>query len=186
MHIEEMGINGAWLAKSTIHRDSRGSFREWFKADEISQITGRNFEVQQANISISNKGVIRGIHYSLAVVGQAKWVTCVSGSIWDVVVDIRPNSPTFKEWVGVQLDAKHGNAIFLSENLGHAFIALEENTVVSYLLKSKYSSEQEFEINPLDPELAIPWPYTFPILSQKDAEAPTLLSQLNLNKLPKI
>lgn len=186
MHIEEMGINGAWLAYSTIHRDSRGSVREWFKADEIQQLTGRNFEVQQANISISNKGVIRGIHYSLALVGQAKWITCVSGAIWDVVVDIRPNSPTFKEWVGVELDAEHGNAIFLAENLGHAFIALDENTVVSYLLTSKYSSEEEYEINPLDPELAISWPNAFPILSQKDAEAPTLLSQLHLNKLPKI
>lgn len=185
MQIEEIGISGAWLAHSTNHPDSRGSFREWFKAEEVQKILKRSFDVQQANISTSNRGVIRGIHYSLAIGGQAKWVTCVSGSIWDVIVDIRPNSPTFKKWVGIQLNSELGSSIFLSENLGHAFIALEDNTVVSYLLTSKYSPDEEYKINPFDPDLAIPWPNKFPCLSSNDNEAPTLASQLNSNQLPK-
>ena len=97
MKFEELAIKGVWLAHSPIHADSRGSFREWFKPAELLSATGQNFDVMQSNISISHRGVLRGIHYSLAEYGQGKWITCITGSIWDVVVDIRPSSPTFKK-----------------------------------------------------------------------------------------
>jgi dTDP-4-dehydrorhamnose 3,5-epimerase len=158
MNFEELAIKGVWLAHSPIHADSRGSFREWFKPAELLSATGQNFAVMQSNISISHRGVLRGIHFSLAEHGQGKWITCITGSIWDVVVDIRPSSPTFKQWVGIPLNSQSGHSVLVSEGLGHGFISLEDNTAVSYLLTSPYSPAEEHEISPLDSELSISWP----------------------------
>lgn len=183
MKIEELGIKGAWIARSPMHEDYRGYFREWFRAGEIEMALGRGFDVQQGNISSSKKGVLRGIHYSLAKEGQGKWITCVSGSIWDVVVDIRPFSPTYKKWIGTVLNSNSGDALFISEGLGHGFISLEDNSTVVYLLTSKYSPSEEFEIHPLDPELGITWPLENPFLSLRDGTAPTLQEQLSSGNL---
>lgn len=184
MKMEELAIKGAWVATSPIFGDERGSFREWYKATDITDTTAEAFGVMQANISVSSKGVLRGIHYSLAEQGQSKWVTCVAGSIWDVIVDIRPSSPTFKKWVGVNLDPHLGNSILISAGLGHAFIALEDNTIMSYLLTSPYSPGDEYEIFALDPELGIKWPIQDPVLSKKDAQAKTLDQMRSDGKLP--
>ena len=183
MEIKEVGIMGAWLAQSPLHVDTRGYFREWFKSDVIENILGRGFTVEQANISSSNKGVLRGIHYSLAIEGQGKWITCISGSIWDVVVDIRPSSPTFKKWIGIELNANSGDSLFVSEGLGHGFISLEDNSVVAYLTTSKYSPDDEHEIHPLDPQIGIAWPIANPLLSAKDGSALTLQEQVASGKL---
>lgn len=183
MDIEELGIKGAWIARSPVHHDDRGYFREWFKREELELATGFDFGVKQANISTSNTGVLRGIHYSLAKDGQGKWVTCVSGSIWDVIVDIRPASPTFKQWIGIELTGASGDAIFVSGGLGHGFISLQDNSTVAYLLTSKHSPQEEFEISPLDPDLGISWPLTILHLSDKDKLAPTLREQLSAGNL---
>jgi dTDP-4-dehydrorhamnose 3,5-epimerase len=184
MEIEKLAIEGLWIGRSPILSDPRGFFREWFKSDDIGSEIGRKFEVSQSNISMSNCGVLRGIHYSLAPTGQAKWITCISGSIWDVAVDIRPSSPTYRKWIGVTLTAGSGEALFLSEGLGHAFISLEDNSMVSYLLNSPYSPSEEFEINPLDPELSIRWPGVDLLMSSKDEHAPTLAMRYSEGKLP--
>jgi dTDP-4-dehydrorhamnose 3,5-epimerase len=184
MEFERLPIEGAWIVSSGIHCDERGSFREWFKADEILKATGEDFLIGQSNISISQAGVIRGVHYSLAPQGQAKWVTCVVGSIWDVVVDIRPSSPTFKKWVGIDLDGKSGKMILISKGLGHAFISLEDNSIVSYSLTSPYSPSDEYEINPFDPDLQIQWPHLKCIISPKDENAPSIASRLAEGNLP--
>jgi dTDP-4-dehydrorhamnose 3,5-epimerase len=184
MEIERLAIEGLWIGRSPILSDQRGFFREWFKSDDIGSRIGRKFEVSQSNISMSNRGVMRGIHYSLAPAGQAKWITCISGSIWDVAVDIRPSSPTYRKWIGVTLTAGIGEALFLSEGLGHGFISLEDNSVVSYLLTSPYSPSEEFEINPLDPELRIDWPGVDRLMSPKDEHAPTLAMRLAEGNLP--
>ena len=99
MKLTPLGIEGAWLAESPVWKDDRGLFREWFKAADVKSATGRDFDIEQANISLSSHGTLRGIHYSTAPRGQAKWITCVSGSIKDVVVDIRPHSSTFSKWI---------------------------------------------------------------------------------------
>lgn len=183
MEFEGVGINGVWLVRSPAHNDERGYFREWFKASEIESAIGLTFHVQQANISSSMKGVLRGIHYSLASEGQGKWITCISGSIWDVVVDIRPASPTFKKWVGFELNAKSGDSLIISEGLGHGFISLADHSMAAYLLTSEYAPLKEFEIHPLDPALAIDWPLKQKLLSAKDADAPTLQQQLAAGNL---
>ncbi len=184
MEFEGLAIEGAWLARSPVHRDERGFFREWFRGDELPSATGREFKVVQSNTSLSAKGVLRGIHYSLAPQGQAKWITCMAGSIWDVVVDIRPSSPTFKKWVGVELEGSSGDSLLISEGLGHAFIALEDDSVVTYLLTSPYSPKEEFGLNPLDDELAIHWPINNPSLSPADEKAISISEAFAANRLP--
>ncbi len=174
IQVRPMSIAGAWIIESPLHRDERGFFREWFRSSALSEKIGRDFEVKQANMSQSQIGVVRGIHFSTADVGQAKWVTCGGGSIWDVVVDIRPDSKTFKHWEGVEISAENGRSVFLSEGLGHAFIALEDKSIAIYALSSNYNPAKEFAINPKDPEININWPLNELIFSQRDLDAPTL------------
>jgi len=183
MKMKELEIKGAWLATSPVYKDDRGFFREWFKANTVRSPATDDFEVMQANLSVSQKGVIRGIHYSLVLGGQSKWITCVAGSIWDVIVDIRPTSLTYKKWICVDLNAESGDSILISAGLGHAFMALEDNSTVSYLLSSPYSPSDEYEISPLDPELGIKWPAKNPVLSSKDSAAKTLRQMQDSGKL---
>ena len=187
MDIEESNIKGAYIAKSPIWIDDRGFFREWFKVEALKTLTDRDFEVEQANISFSSKGTLRGIHYSIASRGQAKWVTCVSGAIKDVIVDIRPSSLTYGKWVEVDLRGDSGNSVFIGEGLGHGFIALEDNTTVAYLVSTPFSPQDEFEINPLDEKLAINWGMRSSELkiSDKDKKAPTLAERLAEGRLPR-
>jgi dTDP-4-dehydrorhamnose 3,5-epimerase len=186
MELTPLGINGVWLAESPVWKDDRGFFREWFKAEDVKRVTGRNFGIEQANISVSSKGTLRGIHYSIAPRGQAKWITCVSGSIQDVIVDIRSQSPTFGKWIDVELHGDSGKAVFISEGLGHGFISLEDNTAVAYLVSTAFSATHEFEINPLDEKIGINWntPIVDLKISDKDKSAPTLAERLIDGKLP--
>ena len=186
MELTPLGIEGAWLAQSPVWKDDRGFLREWFKAEDINSVTGRDFAIEQANISLSSKGTLRGIHYSIAPRGQAKWITCVSGSIQDVIVDIRSDSRTFGQWVDVELNGDSGKAIFISEGLGHGFLALKDNTAVAYLISTPFSPDHEFEINPLDQKIGIKWGIEVSHLkvSDKDKSAPTLAERLAQGKLP--
>ena len=186
MKLSTLGIDGVWLAESPVWCDDRGSFREWFKSEDVKAATGREFGIEQANISLSSAGTLRGIHYSIAPRGQAKWITCVSGSIQDVIVDIRPNSKTFGKWVDVELKGNSGKAVLISEGLGHGFLALEDNTAVTYLVSTPFSPTDEFEINPLDEKLGIKWGMDLKSLkiSEKDKIAPTLAERTSERRLP--
>jgi dTDP-4-dehydrorhamnose 3,5-epimerase len=186
MDLTPLGIDGVWLAESPVRSDDRGFFREWFKSSELKNTTGRDFGIEQANISLSSRGTLRGIHYSIAPRGQAKWITCVTGSIQDVVVDIRQDSQTFGEWIELELSANSGKAVFISEGLGHGFLALEDNTSVVYLASTPFSPKNEFEIHPLDEKIGINWRMSsaeFKI-SDKDSHAPTLADRLIEGRLP--
>jgi dTDP-4-dehydrorhamnose 3,5-epimerase len=189
MDFTPLAIEGAWVANSPVWIDNRGSFREWFRREEVLSQTGIDFSVQQANISVSNKGVVRGIHYSLTADGQAKWVTCTNGSIIDVIVDIRPNSSTYKKIEYINLNAEEGKAVLIGKGLGHGFIALEDKSTVSYVLSSPYESKLEYKINPMDPDLRINWKSELVgeaelIMSEKDEKGPTLGEQKLRNLLP--
>ena len=187
MHIAPLGIQGAFIAESPIWSDDRGFFREWFKSEDIRTATGREFGIEQANFSLSSVVTLRGIHNSIAPRGQAKWITCVSGSILDVIVDIRPGSKTFGQWINVELKGDSGKAILISEGLGHGFLALEDNTAVAYLVSTAFSPTDEFGINPLDKKIGINWGMDLTKLriSEKDKTAPTLAERLAEGKLPK-
>ena len=186
MKLTPLGIDGAWLAESPVWGDDRGFFREWFKSEDVRAATGREFGIEQANISLSNAGTLRGIHYSIAPRGQAKWITCVTGSIQDVIIDIRPDSKTFGQWVDVELQGDLGKAVLISEGLGHGFLALEDKTAIAYLVSTSFSPTDEFEINPLDEKIGIKWGMDLSSLkiSGKDKIAPTLAERLAEGKLP--
>jgi dTDP-4-dehydrorhamnose 3,5-epimerase len=139
MSLIPLSIEGTWLFQSPVWSDDRGFFREWFKSVDVKNATGKDFGIGQANISLSSKGTLRGIHYSIAPQGQAKWITCVSGSIKDVIVDIRPDSRSFGQWLEVELRGDSGKAVLISEGLGHGFVALEDNTAVAYLVSTPFS-----------------------------------------------
>lgn len=186
MIITPLEIEGAWVAESPLWEDERGWFREWFKMSDIEKIIDRKFDLEQANVSSSRIKTVRGIHYSLAKKGQAKWITCISGLIRDIVVDIRPNSVTFGKWVAIDLSGNSGKSVFYEEGLGHGFISLEENSKIVYLETSAYSPEHEYGINPFDNALNIDWkiPAKECIVSGKDQKAPGLYERLRQGQLP--
>ena len=189
MKLRPLKIDGAWVAEAPVWPDNRGFFREWYRRDMILEATGIDFSVAQANFSLSNQGVVRGIHYSLAPNGQAKWVTCVSGSINDVIVDLRTDSPTFKQVEYVSLDEGDGKAVLIGPGLGHGFFSKKDNSGVAYLLNSEYEPSLEFDISPTDPDLMISWSGglnedLIPVTSSKDSLAPTLRVRQEQGKLP--
>lgn len=180
-----MGIAGAWSVTPKVFGDDRGSFSEWFRTDQLEDITGFRFSTVQANISRSARGVVRGIHYADVPPGQAKYVMPVSGSIVDFVVDIRVGSPTFGQWDSVTLHSENRDAIFIEPGLGHAFVALDDDTVVTYLVTDIFRPEREHGINPLDPEIGLVFPAGIaPVLSDKDTAAPTLAEAHAASALP--
>lgn len=155
MSFTPLKIAGAWLHTPTIFPDDRGNFHEVFKASEIEAALGRTFPVLQVNQSVSKKGVVRGIHWTDSDLGQAKYVSCSKGAIWDFVVDVRPHSPTFGQWDAVVLSQDNALAVLVSEGLGHGFLALEDESVTRYLCTSEFDPTNERTINPFDPKIAL-------------------------------
>jgi dTDP-4-dehydrorhamnose 3,5-epimerase len=173
--MDALDVDGAWVFTPRIFTDRRGSFLECFRNAAVRADSGRDLEVAQANCSVSVRGTIRGIHFSDVPPGQAKYVTCVSGEILDVVVDLRTGSPGYGRWSAVPLNAETRCSIFISEGLGHGFITLSDEATVLYMCSTPYAPGREHGIHPLDPDLAIAWPEDAPvILSDKDAAAPSL------------
>lgn len=192
MQYRELSVPGSWEITPKQFGDDRGVFLEWFKQATFAEATGRSLDLQQANCSVSAAGVLRGIHFADVPPGQAKYVTCVSGSVLDVVVDLRAGSPTFGQWDSVLLDTVDRRGTFLSEGLGHGFLALEDNSTVVYLCSTGYNPEREHEVHPLDPAIGIDWPTAGPDgrpleyeLSAKDRAAPTLAAALARGLLPR-
>ena len=174
MKAHPLKISGSWKIEFQKFEDNRGFFYESFKAEEFPRLIGRNFDIKQTNTSSSSKGSVRGIHYALVPPSQAKLVQCQRGSIKDYVIDIRIGSPTFGQFEAIDLDEKSANAIFIEEGLAHAFVALENNTIVTYYVSEKYNPEREKGINPFDKTLNILWPEIDLILSEKDKAAISL------------
>lgn len=191
MDVRALSIDGAWELTPRQHGDDRGVFLEWFKATELEEATGRSLDLRQANMSVSSRGTLRGVHFADVPPSQAKYVTCPRGAVLDVVVDVRVGSPTFGRWEAVLLDDVDRRAVFLSEGLGHAFLALEDDSVVTYLCSAPYAPGREHGIHPLDGTVAIEWPTQGrdgePLeyqLSAKDAAAPSLTDAASAGLLP--
>lgn len=185
MDVRPLAIEGAWEFTPRVFGDDRGAFLEWFKAEVFADAVGHRFTVAQANHSISRRGVVRGIHYASVPPSQAKYVYCPSGAVLDVIIDIRTGSPTFGQVDAVRLDSVDRRAVYLSEGLGHAFMALEDGSIVTYLCSTGYNPTGEFGTHPLDPALDLPWPSDIePQLSDKDAAAPTLADAAAQGLLP--
>ncbi|WP_374022817.1 dTDP-4-dehydrorhamnose 3,5-epimerase [Mycobacterium sp. HNNTM2301] len=176
MKVRELDIPGTWEITPALHGDSRGLLFEWLTDHDFTGFAGHRLDVRQANCSVSSAGVLRGLHFAQVPPSQAKYVTCVSGSVFDVVVDIRVGSPTFGQWDSVLLDDLNHKTIYISEGLAHGFLALQDNSTVMYLCSAEYNPQREHTICPTDPVLAIDWPLVngaAPNLSDRDAAAPS-------------
>ena len=184
MKIRPLTIEGAWEITTTQHGDPRGLFMEWYRFDHLAEAVGHPLRLAQANLSVSARGVVRGVHFADVPPGQAKYVSCVSGAVLDVIVDLRVGSPTFGRWEGVQLDDVDRRAVYLSEGLGHGFCALSESATLSYFCSATYNPTGEHTVHPLDPDLGIEWPADAPQLSVRDAAAPSLAEAVAGGLLP--
>jgi dTDP-4-dehydrorhamnose 3,5-epimerase len=180
----ELSVPGAWEITPTVHGDERGVFFEWFSDREFAAMAGHRLDLRQANTSVSSAGVLRGLHFAQLPPSQAKYVTCLRGAVLDVVVDIRVGSPTFAQWDSVLLDDKDHRSIYISEGLAHGFVALQDDSTVSYLCSAGYSPQREHTICPTDPVIGVDWPVTDPTLSDRDAAAPTLAEVQAAGLLP--
>jgi dTDP-4-dehydrorhamnose 3,5-epimerase len=174
VEVRELAVPGAWEITPKLHADDRGLFFEWFTDAGFQETTGHRLDLRQANCSVSAAGVLRGLHFAALPPSQAKYVTCVRGAVFDVVVDIRVGSPTFGQWDSVLLDDRNRRSVYISEGLAHGFQALYEDSTVMYLCSAGYDPDREHTIRATDPALDIRWPGTDRVLSERDAEAPTL------------
>ena len=185
MQVDELKVPGAWSFTPRQFPDPRGVFLEWFKAEALEQVLGHRLQVAQANHSVSARGTLRGVHFADVPPSQAKYVYCTRGAVLDVVVDIRVGSPTYGVSDSVLLDDVDRRGIYLSEGLGHAFLALTDDANVTYLCSTPYAPGREHGVSPLDPALDLPWPADVaPLLSDKDAAAPTLEQAREQGLLP--
>ena len=174
MKTTPLSIDGSWKIDFQRFDDNRGYFYESFKEEDFKTHIGRNFKIKQTNTSSSSKGSVRGIHFAMLPPSQAKLVQCQRGSIRDYVIDIRVGSPTFGKFEVVELVEDSASAVFIEEGLAHAFVALENHTVVTYYVSKKYNPEREKGINPFDKTLNVKWPDLELILSDKDKQAISL------------
>lgn len=184
--MRELGIKGALLSQHQVHGDSRGLFREWYKKS-LFKGAEVDFNVSQANHSISEKNVLRGVHYSIAPVGQHKLVTCAFGDILDVLIDLRMGSPTYLRVEKVSLSHVSGDVLFVPTGVGHSFLVVSDFASVVYLTSSEFDPENEKTISALDPELALGWSSESMdkfLLSDRDKAAPTLAQAAESGHLP--
>jgi len=186
MQIRALSIEGSFEITPRVFPDDRGVFLESFRGDRLAQVLGHRMDIIQTNVSVSSRGTVRGVHFADLPPSQAKYVTTLSGSFIDFVIDIRVGSPTFGQWDSVLLDTRDRRAIYLAEGLGHAICALEDNSTVMYLCSAAHDPTREHAINPLDPELGLTMPAgVTPVLSAKDAAAPRLSQAAARGLLPR-
>jgi dTDP-4-dehydrorhamnose 3,5-epimerase len=186
VQIRELAVPDAYELTPVQRTDDRGVFLEWYRFDEIQEAVGHPLDLRQANMSVSKRGVVRGVHFADVPRGQAKHVKAVSGAVLDFIVDIRVGSPTFGQWDSVRLDTDTHRAVYISEGLGHCFVALTDDAAVTYLVSDVYNPSAEHGITPLDPDLGLVFPEEAgeALLSPKDLEAPTLAEAAAAGLLP--
>jgi len=168
----ETGIEGLVLLEVEAHGDERGFLLESFRDDAWLEL-GVDVEFVQENHSRSRRGILRGVHFQTRP-GQAKLVRCVRGTIWDVAVDLRRDSPTYRRWEGYELSDANHRQLFVPAGFGHGFCVLSEEADVAYKLSSYYEAETEAGIAWDDPDVGIEWPLADPQVSERDRSAPRL------------
>lgn len=186
MKYRELAVAGAFEFTPEVFPDERGDFASPYQESAFLAAVGHPlFPVAQASRNVSRRGVVRGIHYTLVPPGTAKYVYCAAGRVFDMVVDLRAGSPTFGRWEGVELAGDTGRAVYFPPGVGHAFAALEDGSVVSYLLSAEYRRENERTLSVFDEEIGLRLPEGLrPVLSERDAAAPTLAEAAARGLLP--
>lgn len=165
---KELELDGAYRISSFSVGDSRGEFIKCFEKD-IYEAAGIEFKLNETFVSISARNVIRGLHFQIHN-PQAKIVCVLKGRVWDVIVDLRPNHPTYKKWVGVELDAGNHAALYIPRGFAHGFVSLDDETVMLYQCDGAYDRETDTGIRFDDPDIGIEWPVDLEkvIYSDKD------------------
>jgi dTDP-4-dehydrorhamnose 3,5-epimerase len=186
VQIRELSIPDSYEITPKQHADDRGVFLEWYRFDRLEETVGHSLDLRQGNTSVSKRGSVRGIHFADIPPSQAKYVTAPYGAVLDFVIDIRVGSPTFGKWDSVLLDDKDRRAVYVAEGLGHCFVALTDNAIVSYLVSDVYNPTAEHGINPLDEDIALAFPAEAGelLLSPKDTDAPGLAEAAAAGLLP--
>lgn len=171
MEIEKTSLEGAYLIKPKVFTDERGFFMETYSAKKFKE-AGIDAEFVQDNHSLSvTKGVLRGLHFQYPPHAQAKLVRATKGAVYDVIVDLRKDSPTFGKWAGFELSAENAYQLFVPRGFAHGFCTLEDYTEFQYKCDNFYAPENEGSIIWDDSDLGIYWPIKNPILSGKDQQA---------------
>ena len=182
MEVIKQVLTDAFVLKPRIFEDSRGYFYESFNQNNFEAATGHQIDFIQDNQSFSSKGTLRGLHFQKGEAAQSKLVRVVKGSAYDVAVDLRPESPTFKKWYGVELTDQNHLQFFIPRGFAHAFVALEDDTIFQYKVDYYYSGAHDGGIIWNDEELCIDWPELDLELSDKDKNLPKL-NLIDLTKL---
>lgn len=172
MLFAETKLKGAFIIDIELHEDERGFFaRSW--CENEFKYHGLNPRLVQCNISFNKKrGTLRGMHFQVAPFEEAKLVRCTKGAIYDVIIDLRPNSPTFKQWLSVELTEKNHRAIFVSTGFAHGFQTLQDHSEVFYQMSEFFHPEYARGVRWNDPVFGIDWPIDMQFISQRDQEYP--------------
>jgi len=174
MELIKTEIEDLYIIETKVFKDSRGWFTESYSAKKFKD-NGLDIDFIQDNHSLSKeKGVLRGLHFQLQPKAQTKLVRCTRGSIYDVAVDLREGSPTYKKWFGIELSAKNKKQFFIPKGFAHGFLTLSDNSEVQYKVDEYYAPEYDRSIRFDDPEINVDWGIETPILSEKDKKAPLL------------
>lgn len=182
MEIIEKVLTGAFVLKPRLFEDERGYFYESFNDMKFNEIVGKKYNFIQDNQSSSSRGTLRGLHFQKGEAAQTKLVRVVKGAAYDVALDLRPESPTFKQWYAVELSESNHLQFLIPRGFAHAFVALDDDTIFQYKVDNYYSSEYDGGVIWNDEELKIEWPNLTLELSEKDKRLPKL-NQLNLKTL---
>jgi dTDP-4-dehydrorhamnose 3,5-epimerase len=186
-----LAIPGVWEFTPAVDEGHNTAFAVPFSAPEFVNAVGHLLPLGHMNVAVTRAGILRGIHYGDVPPGQAKYITCVAGSVWDVAVDLRLGSPTFGQYVGTLLDGQKRRAIYIGEGLGHGYICLEDRSILVYICSQPYNAEREHRLFPLDESLGIAWPkYAVDgsklevAVGRRDRSAPSLREALDAGLLP--
>ena len=181
MKVIETALPGVVIIEPQVFGDARGWFMESWSAKKMEDV-GIHVAFVQDNHSFSaQKGTLRGLHYQLDPMAQAKLLRASRGAIFDVAVDIRRGSPTYAQWVGVELSAENYRQLFIPRGFAHGFITLTDNVEVQYKADNLYAPDCDGNIRWDDPAIGVAWPLTPTVLSEKDANAPLLAERSELN-----
>lgn len=185
VQVSELAIPDAYRLVPSKIEDVRGCFYELFRMEDLAEATGQMFTPAQLNYSVSCRRALRGIHGTCVPPGQAKLVTCVRGAVIDVLLDLRTGSPSFGDFTVNHLDQDSGVALYIPDGIGHGFLALADDTCMSYACSTQYVPGTQLGIHPLDPALALPWQQSGPfVMSEQDLNAPTLADAVSSGLLP--
>ena len=185
---KEVILNGPLVISPNVHKDNRGYFFESWNKNAFDKIVGEKIQFVQDNQSKSSIGVLRGLHYQLPPMGQGKLVRATKGLIFDVIVDLRSNSPTFAQWGGVNLSEDSNNQLWVPIGFAHGFLTLSDYAIVEYKVTNYWSASHEKSLIWNDKDIKIEWPKVthsnlIPILSTKDNSAPQLFELIKNGEL---